>query len=95
MKQKDPNYIYSKRLFYADRETLLPCVVMNFDQEGRLYRTFSLVLGFIPQMGMFVNFHEVDLDHIDVHSTFALSVSYPAPWLSRKEINIKSMMRAK
>jgi len=95
MKQKDPNYIYSKRIWYVDRETLLPMAIMNYDQKGRLYRTYAAIRGFIPPMGSFAFFNAVYSDHIDVHSTFILTVIYPAPWVSRKDVCVKSMMKAK
>ena len=40
--QQDPNYVYSKRIMYIDKETFYLFYVENYDQKKRLYR--SLVI---------------------------------------------------
>jgi len=77
MKQQDPNYIYSKRIVYVDKETFLPYLWEYYDQKGRLYRTFDVEWGFIKPMGLANQFHVVNLDYIDVHSSFTYGPAYP------------------
>jgi hypothetical protein len=95
MKQKDPNYIYSKRIWYVDKETLQPVIWLFYDQKDRLYRTFIPFWGFIPSMGAvhFFQFNNEDL--IDTHSTFSFSIAYPNPYLERSDAGFKSLMKAK
>jgi hypothetical protein len=95
MKQLDPNYIYSTRIVYLDKETLDILFIENYDQKGRLYRTYSTQWAFIPEMGVLTKFNDIMLDHIDIHSTFNPVRYFPAPWLTRKDISIRSMMKTK
>jgi hypothetical protein len=95
MKQKDPNYIYSKRIWYVDKETLMPLLWLCYDQKDRLYRTFVSFFGFIPQMGVVQFFQFNNEDFIDTHSTFSWSTCYPNPYLERSDVSFKGMMKAK
>lgn len=95
LKELDSNYIYSKRILYIDQETFQLLFTMNYDQKGRLYRTYSIFMAFLPQMGVLNYFQECQLDHIDVHSTLGDAISYPAPFLSRRDVSIKRMMKGK
>jgi hypothetical protein len=93
--QQDKNYIYGRRVFYIDKEFLYHVHVENFDQKGRLYRTYDTVWGFIPEMGTYNQFHTLALDHVDAHSTAYHSYSYPAIWLDRDDISMKGMIKMK
>jgi hypothetical protein len=95
MNQKDPNYIYSKRVAYFDKETLLPLLWEMYDQKGRLYRTFESVWALVAPMGYYNFIHTNNCDWIDVHSTWSFSVGYPAHWLKRDDLSLKSMMKQK
>jgi len=95
MKQKDPNYIYSKRIWYVDKETLMPLLMLNYDQKDRLYRTHAFYDGFIPEMGVVHFFHVNNEDFIDTHSTFSFSTGYPNPYLERADVSFKALMKAK
>ena len=69
--QQDPNYVYSKRIFYIDKETFLHYSVLNYDQKGRLYRTWDHNLTFFPEMGAWAQCFNLVLvrDHVDHHTT--------------------------
>lgn len=69
MTQTDPNYVYSKRIFYIDQETFEFYQVENYDQKGRLYRTFWSPYQFKPDIGMFTwGGYLLYRDHVDLHS---------------------------
>jgi hypothetical protein len=93
--QLDKNYIYSRRIFYIDKETFYYHSIHNYDQKGRLYRTFDVIWGFIPEMGTYNQFHVLALDHVDIHSTAYHAYSYPAVWLGRDDISMKGMIKMK
>ena len=95
MKQLDPNYLYSKRVIYFDKETLLPHLWEYYDQKGRYYRTFEELWGIVAPMGYYNAVHVNNCDWIDTHCTWTFSPAYPALWLSRKEMSLRSMMRQK
>lgn len=93
--QLDKNYVYSKRVFYVDKEILYFHHVDSYDRKGRLYRTYDCGWGFIPDMGTYNQFHTLALDHVDTHSTAYHSYSYPAVWLGREDISMKGMIKMK
>jgi len=95
LKMLDSNYIYSRRVLFMDQETFQVHFTMNYDQKGRLYRTLAWVWAFIPEMGTILTFQEIMLDHIDVHSTIGNAVSIPAPYLTRRDFNIKRITARK
>ena len=87
--QQDPNYVYSKRIFYIDKETFLHYIVQNYDQKGRLYRTWDHNLTFFPEMGAWAQTWNLILirDYVDHHSTAYQPVSFPVK-LKRSDIRI-------
>ncbi|MBI5443573.1 MAG: DUF1329 domain-containing protein [Deltaproteobacteria bacterium] len=91
--QQDPNYVYSYRLFYVDKETFNYIHVENYDQKGRLYRTFNTSLSFFPEMGMFSWSGALGLaaDHIDLHSGPQQSYQLPAFW-TRDDISLQGLV---
>ncbi len=95
MKQLDKNYIYSKRVFYFDKETLLPQLHLMYDQKGRLYRMNDLQWGMVEPLGYFNTLHVNNCDFIDEHCTWTFAPSYPALWLERKDLSLRSMMKQK
>jgi hypothetical protein len=95
MKQLDSNYLYSKRIIYFDQETLLPHLWEFYDQKGRYYRTFEELWGVVAPMGYYNAIHVNNCDWIDVHCTWSFSPAYPALWLSRKELSLRSMLKQK
>jgi len=92
--QIDPNYVYSKRIFYVDQETFNYVEIDNYDQTGRLYRTFVTNWGFHPEMGTFsVSGNIVVMrDHVDLHTTIAYTWQIPAFW-NRNDVNMRNLIR--
>ena len=91
----DKNFVYSKRIFWMDKEILYPFHIENYDQKGRLYRTYDAIWGFIPEMGTYNQFHTLALDFVDTHSTAYHSYSYPALWLGRSDVSLGAMTKSK
>ncbi|MEW6443630.1 MAG: DUF1329 domain-containing protein [bacterium] len=95
MHQRDPNYLYSKRVIYFDKETLMPLLFECYDKKGRYYRTFENLWGEVVPMGIFNSILNVSADWIDVHSTLTFAPSFPATWMSRDEFDLRNMFRSK
>ena len=95
MKQKDPNYVYSKRILYIDKETLCAVFEEMYDQKGRHYRSSWYVYSFYQNMGILSMNLWQTADHIDFHSTLGFAPSIPALWLQRNDVSIESMLKAK
>jgi hypothetical protein len=94
-KQLDRNYIYSKRVFYFDKETLQMLMTEMYDQKGRLYRAIVWTRTFYKPMGYTSQGLFQYLDFIDVHSTILLDPAIPAPFLTRSDVSLRSVMKAK
>jgi Protein of unknown function (DUF1329) len=94
-KQLDENYIYSKKIIWADKETLLWHNIECYDQKGRLYRNQAVTWGHVKSIGIFNMFNMYNADFIDVHSSYLASWSYPALWLGRRDVSLRSLMKAK
>lgn len=94
MIQKDPNYVYGKRIMLIDKETFMIYHVANYDQKGRLYRTSDINYSWWPEAGIFswMGAYFIGKDHIDLHSTIQLTYQLPAPW-TRGDISLKGMLR--
>jgi len=91
----DKNYIYSKRIWYVDKEILYLHHLDNYDQKGRLYRTYTSLWGFVPEMGIYNQTQAWELDHVDTHSTNCITYSYPALWLNRNDFSMSGLVKAK
>jgi hypothetical protein len=84
--QLSPDYVYSKRILYIDKETFLIPQAAYFDRKGRLYRTVETRQNFIPQAGQFSwNGYSAWWDHIDSHSSIGLWFEIPAR-LTRQDL---------
>jgi hypothetical protein len=94
--QLDPNYVYSYRIFYIDKETFNYYQIENYDQKKRLYRSVSYSLGWHPEMGMFSGSGPVQLfkDHIDIHCGVQQPLQVPAFW-DRRDISIEGFIKQK
>ncbi|MBT8340685.1 MAG: DUF1329 domain-containing protein [Desulfatitalea sp.] len=92
-KELDKNYIYSRRVVFLDRETLVSFMSMNYDQQGRLYRTALNTRSFLPDMGMFLIGVTALTDHIDQHTTVGTALSVPIHGLNRNDIAMGSLLR--
>ncbi len=88
--QLDKNYVYGRRLLVIDKETFLWYHVSNFDQRGRLYRTYDMNYGFHPEMGQW-SWHGAILtvkDHIDQHSGGSQAWALPAA-ITRDQVRLE------
>lgn len=94
MTQVDPNYVYGARLFYIDKETFVIHHSENYDQKGRLYRTFDCTAGFVPEMGSLCTWGGGLLllrDHVDMHSTIEQGFQFPAFW-RREDVSLRGIV---
>jgi len=94
MTQMDPNYIYSKRIYYMDQETCLPAWAEFFDQKGRLYRTYNIARNYIPEIGQVVS-HGLpawQVDYVDTHSSIQVLTVVPAQW-DRRDFNMENLIK--
>ena len=95
MRQLDPNYVYSKRILYVDKETFDVVYGEYYDQKGQLYRTqYYVSMTFEPESGVASTYgsFNVQRDHIDLHSTITCNAVYPAPW-TRTRFNMQGIMK--
>lgn len=92
--QLDPNYIYAKRIIFVDKESFCFPHLDNYDQKGRLYRTYDTIFSFYPEMGMFYAFGGLVLmtDHIDSHSSWHQCYQIPAYW-GRGDVNLAALAK--
>jgi len=94
MTQMDPNYIYSKRIYYVDKESFIIGWGAFYDQRGRLWRTYNVTRAFIPECGQILS-HGLpawQVDYIDSHSTGQMLTSVPAKYV-RRHINIENVIK--
>jgi hypothetical protein len=78
--QLDPNYVYSKRIFYVDKEFLLMHAGEFYDKKGRLYRSiYARPVFDLPELGQFGwNLYYTVHDHIDYHTTIYMDLEFTA-----------------
>lgn len=89
MIQLDKNFVYGHRILYFDKETFFLRLVENYDQKGRLYRTYESIFTFIPDMGM-PNYGDLlAQDHIDLHSSASHNIIMPTPWIGRDKVSLE------
>ncbi len=95
MIQQDSNYVYGKRQFYLDAETMVAAFMFNYDQKGRLYRSLMAPFGFVEESGMpmEVGVPNIQRDHIDLHTT-CVSVYGPPLLCDRDYFSMKNMSRS-
>jgi hypothetical protein len=93
MTQMDKNYVYSKRVLYIDKETFRSGFSVNYDQNGRLYRTQVQALVFMSDTGQITTYgtHSFQFDHLDLHSSFQLPVPFPASF-ERRDFSIEYLI---
>jgi len=92
--QMDPNYVYSYRIFYIDKESFNFIHIENYDQKGRLYRSWDTNYGWHPEMGIFSwsGAMFVFRDWVDTHSAIHQCYQLPAFW-TRKDISLRGLVR--
>ena len=93
--QLDNHYVYSYRLLWFDKETFLLLRVQNYDQKQRLYRDMFFRHYFDPDMGMPMIADVVARDHLDYHSMMQQFYIVPAPNITRDNLSMRAMIRAK
>ena len=82
-------------IFFRDIYRLIVYVWELYDQKGRYYRTIDRVWGMVVPMGYINSVHNNNCDWIDTHSTLTFGPAYPALWLDRKDVSLRSMMKQK
>jgi len=94
MTQLDPNYTYSKRVYYIDGETYQPVIGEFYDQNGKLWRSYMVPYQFIPECGQLTSYGQPALqkDYIDLHSSFQMLVYTPASW-DRRYFTIEHLIK--
>jgi hypothetical protein len=95
MTQLDPNYVYSKRVFWVDKEMLLWINHETYDRKGRLYRTFHHTYGWDPEMGVFSRNGAAMIcmsDWVDNHVTWDQDCTLPAQW-RREDISMEGIVK--
>jgi hypothetical protein len=95
MTQLDPGYVYGSRVLYIDKETFLLYHTENYDQKGRLYRTWDILYSFFPEMGAF-SWTGLFLirDHINLRSSVDQPYNLPAQW-NRSDMDMEGFLKAK
>ncbi|MBT8340024.1 MAG: DUF1329 domain-containing protein [Desulfatitalea sp.] len=93
MTELDKNFVYGHRILYFDKETLLLWLVENYDQKGRLYRTFEAILTFSHSMGMPLIGDNLLQDHLDLHSSQGITFCMPTPWINRRKTSIEYLFK--
>lgn len=93
--QLDRGYVYGSRILYIDKETFLLYHTENYDQKGRLFRTWDIQYSFFPDMGAF-SWTGIFLvrDHINQRSNVDQPYCLPARW-NRGDVNIDGFLMAK
>ncbi len=93
MNQTSPNYIYSKRICYIDRETNVLLLEEMYDQKGRLWRSMQITWIFVPELGNFNYWNAWQYDHLDTHSTLDAGYEWLPQDMDRKQFSPKRLMR--
>lgn len=93
MTQQDKNYVYSQKILYIDKETLMWYLYESYDQKGRLYRTGHEIRTFIPEMGMHSQRVVWNRDHVDLHSSVALPFLTPMYYMGRADVGLEGMIK--
>ena len=94
MTQLDPDYIYSKRVYYIDKEIFDTVWGEYYDQQGRLYRNNFIPYVFYPECGMTTAYGQpsVKCDFIDLHGTMQPTTAVPVNF-TRDVVTMKYLIR--
>ncbi len=95
MTQLDPNYVYSKRVIYIEKENFNCLFSAYYDQKARLYRTQCYAgITFLPECGTSLAYGGIVIQHdyVDLHSTFQVLTNIPAAF-SRKNFSIQHLIK--
>ncbi len=91
--QLDRSYVYGTRILYIDKETFALLEMVNYDQKGRLYRTQFSMYAWHPEFGNYAIFQNLQADHLDLHSTWAILLCHPATWITRKHVSMNHLIK--
>ena len=91
--QQDPNFVYSYRKIFVDKETFIILFTEAYDQKEKLYRTIDQTFAFFPEMGMFIMNDFLARDHQDLHSTYIKSYGVPMPEMTRRDFSLTELSR--
>ncbi len=94
MTQLDPNYVYSKRVYYVDKETFIIGGAEFYDQKGRRYRTYNISRSFLPESGQLVSNGTPawQVDYVDTHSSAQTLTVIPAQY-SRRDFTMENVIK--
>jgi len=95
MEQLDSTYIYSKRIYYVDKETLIILGGEYYDQKGRLWRAYNVLYGVSPEIGIFWWMAASYFDHLDVHSGLEQNFTTLSLEADREEFGAKRLLRGR
>jgi hypothetical protein len=95
MEQLDSTYIYSKRIYYVDKETFIIMGGEFYDQKGRLWRAYNVLYGVSPEIGIFWWMAASYFDHLDVHSGLEQDFTTLALEADREEFGAKRLLRGR
>jgi len=91
--QLDPNYVYSKRIIYVDKETFNILAAENYDRKGRLYRTVVAWYYLQPKSGLYLIYLFLEHDHIDSHTSMLRPYMIPAAWMNRGHQDLGALIK--
>jgi hypothetical protein len=95
MEQLDSTYIYSKRIYYVDKETFIILGGRYYDQKDRLWRAYNVLYGVSPEIGIFWWMAASYFDHIDVHSGLEQNFTTLSLESDRGEFGAKRLLRGR
>jgi len=93
-KELDPNYMYSRRVYFADIENQYLLHSEFFDQTGRLWRSWLRDIVLEDDTGYYTE-NLIDIvDHLNIHRTILDCKGIPNPrWVGPEYSDIKFLIR--
>jgi hypothetical protein len=95
LEQLDSTYIYSKRIYYIDKETFIILAGEYYDQKDRLWRSHNVLYGFCPSTGIYIWMAASYFDFIDIHTTIEQDFAVMSLGSDRKQFNAKRLLRGR
>ncbi|MBW1839816.1 MAG: DUF1329 domain-containing protein, partial [Deltaproteobacteria bacterium] len=93
-KELDPNYMYSRRVNYIDREIMYILCTEFFDQSGRLWRGITRDIILENDTGYYGENMIDFMDYLNSHRTILDSKGIPNPkWVGPEYSDIKFLTR--
>ena len=93
-KELDPNYMYSRRVYFVDIENQYLLHSEFFDQAGRLWRSWLRDIVLEDDTGYYTE-NLIDIvDHLNIHRTILDCKGIPNPrWVGPEYSDIKFLIR--